>query len=109
MIVSWQASCRHIFKQATLFQSPLGWTLLKFRFSQKVLAPFPFSILSVSQLLKSWKSASDLYNKGEDEDEDWDWDDEDWDEDAERAISNTFAGKVHAEAALMYYITTFKV
>lgn len=38
-----------------------------------------------------------------------DWDDEDWDEDAERAISNTFAGKVHAEAALMYFITTLKV
>lgn len=100
LILSWQTSCRFVFKQATLFQTQSAWQLLKFRFAPGVLLPFQYDSTSASCLIRSWKSPSSEPNKDEEEDED---------EDTAAVIFDTFQGKVHAEAALMYFITTLKV
>lgn len=102
LVLSWQTSCQLIFKQAALFQSDSDWELVKFRFSPRVLLPFQFNVSSVSHLLKSWKQTSYDANKNDNGDEEED-------EDAEDVIYDAFEGKVHAEAALMYFIATLKV
>lgn len=98
-VLSWNTSCRLIFKNANQFQSGPEWQLIKFSFSQRILLPFRFDVSSVSHSIKSWRGTLGVPNLSA----------EDEDEDAQCAISNSFLAKVHAEAALMYYITTFQV
>ncbi|KAE9384597.1 hypothetical protein BT96DRAFT_1007911 [Gymnopus androsaceus JB14] len=97
-VLAWQTSSRHIHQKATYFGQLVDGKLVKFRLSRfcyhkDVLQSTAFDVDAVLPLLREWQAPSDNpYTRQQ----------------AESIIHRTLNAKVHAEAALMDWITTLK-
>ncbi|KAE9388853.1 hypothetical protein BT96DRAFT_947295 [Gymnopus androsaceus JB14] len=95
-VLAWQTSSRHIHQKATYFGQLVDGKLVKFRLSRfcyhkDVLQSTAFDVDAVLPLLREWQAPSDNpYTRQQ----------------AESIIHRTLNAKVHAEAALMDWITT---
>lgn len=94
-VLSWQISCRHVFRKAARFQhKATQWRLSQFRYRKHVSTPCAFDIETVLPLIRTWQGPSSSPCGAED---------------AKAIISRTGEATVHAEAALMHWIATVKV
>lgn len=84
-----------------MFQSRTSWEVWNFSYATKV--PFEFDSSFVSCLIKEWKGIPGGASKHENDNA------EDGHKVTSHVIADTHEAKVHAEAALMYYIAAFKV
>ncbi|KAE9385165.1 hypothetical protein BT96DRAFT_950034 [Gymnopus androsaceus JB14] len=97
-VLAWQTSSRHIHQKATYFGQLVDGKLVKFRLSRfcyhkDVLQSTAFDVDAVLPLLREWQAPSDNPYTCQQ---------------AESIIHQTLSAKVHAEAALMDWITTLK-
>lgn len=94
-VLSWQTSCRHVFRKAARFQhKETQWRLSHFQYRNQALTPSMFDVDTVLPLIRAWQGPSSRPCGAED---------------AEAIISRTGKATVHAEAALMHWIATVKV
>lgn len=94
-ILAWQTSCRNLFKEAQQFQNDqFKWQLSRFCYKYEVLNPYVLQINEVGPLLEELRGpdATLLDRKFVD-----------------KIINRAGTAKVHAEPALMHYISTVQV
>lgn len=90
-VLAWHTSCRHIFKKTSYFQFDNTTKISKLCYTDEALPPIPLTIEEASTFLNDFRGPSDKPLA---------------EEIARRILHQTWDAKVHAEAALMQWISS---